>query len=122
MSKSACGLHLIGDLFDCRCGLALLTGLEELRSLCQTTVERHGLTAVATAFHHFGAPGGITGVVALAESHLSVHTWPETRYVTLDVYVCNYERDNRARARSVFTELAESFRPGRQRTHAIDRD
>lgn len=120
--KSACGLHLIGDFFDCRCSRALLVGLEELRSLCMSTIERHGLTAVASAFHRFAPPGGITGVVALAESHLSLHTWPEKRYVTLDVYVCNYEKDNRGKARSVFDELAESFRPGRRRTHALDRD
>ncbi len=121
-AKSAFGLHLIGDLFDCRCSGAYLTGLEHLRALCLETVARHGLSAVAQAFHQFGPAGGLTGIIALAESHLSVHTWPERRYVTLDVYVCNYQADNRDKARSVFAELAEVFRPGHRRTHAIDRD
>lgn len=118
----AFGLHLIGDCFDCTCDEALLVDADFLRDLCRETVRRHGLSAVAEAFHQFGPEAGVTGIVALAESHLSVHTWPERRYVTLDVYVCNYAENNRGKARALFEALCSVFRPLRRRVHAIDRD
>ena len=57
------------------------------------------------------APGGVTGVVLLAESHLAVHTWPEIDAATLDVYVCNLGADNSARAELVLAALIEAFAP-----------
>lgn len=81
-----------------------------------------GLTVVGDYFHQFGDGGGVTGVVVLAESHLSVHTWPEKRYVTVDVYVCNYTTDNRAKAHRLFDDLLSTFQPADPRIHAVDRE
>jgi len=84
------GIHLTGDLFDCNCSAGLLTDLEALSRLCRDTTVDSGLTIVDEKYHVFpqwqGQPGGITGAVLLAESHLAIHTWPERRGVTLDVY------------------------------------
>jgi spermidine synthase len=44
------------------------------------------------------ASPGVTGTVLLAESHLAIHTWPETGSVTIDVYVCNFSADNSGKA------------------------
>ncbi|MBL8491248.1 MAG: S-adenosylmethionine decarboxylase, partial [Rhodocyclaceae bacterium] len=63
-------------------------------------------------------PAGATGAVVLAESHLTVHTWPEMGGVTLDLYVCNFSRDNRQAAETVYRRLVEAFRP----QHAVRRD
>jgi S-adenosylmethionine decarboxylase len=41
-------------------------------------------------FHQFGAGGGVSGVVLLAESHLSVHTWPESGFAAADVFMCGH--------------------------------
>ncbi len=46
-----------------------------------------GATIVNASFHQFG-PQGVSGVLVLAESHLSVHTWPEHAYASADIYVC----------------------------------
>lgn len=119
---SAFGLHLIGDFFDCECDGMLLRDVDFLHDLCREMVRRHGLSAVAEAFHQFEPDAGVTGIVALAESHLSVHTWPAQRYVTLDVYVCNYAENNRDKARALFEALCAVFQPLRRRVHAIDRD
>ena len=54
-----------------------------------------GLTEVGKFFHQFDGEGGVTGMIVLAESHMSLHTWPEKKYVTLDVYVCSFTQDNR---------------------------
>ena len=73
-------------------------------------MQRAQLRAVGQCFYQFGQ-GGITGVVVLAESHLSIHTWPETAYVTIDVYVCNYSGDNAHKAEKLLQNLIALFLP-----------
>jgi S-adenosylmethionine/arginine decarboxylase-like enzyme len=89
--------------------------------LCLAQVHAAGLHPVGELFHRFPAPGGITGVVLLAESHLAVHTWPELAAVTLDVYVCNLGADNSARAESLLAALADAFAPSGLERHALQR-
>ena len=119
------GLHLTGDLFDCSCPAALLTDLEKLSTLCRDATIAAGLTIVDEKYHVFpdynGQPGGITGAVLLAESHLALHTWPERRGVTLDVYVCNFTDDNSGKAQQLFDELMVAFRPTSQVVNRINR-
>ena len=59
-----------------------------------------------------GQPGGITGTILLAESHLAIHTWPERAGVTLDVYVCNFTADNTGKAEQLFEALEEQNATG----------
>lgn len=119
------GLHLTGDLFDCACTDALFTDLETLSALCRSATLDAQLTIVDEKFHVFpdwnGQPGGITGTVLLAESHLAIHTWPERRGVTLDVYVCNFTDDNSPKAQQLFDTLMLAFRPKTQVVHRITR-
>ena len=119
------GIHLTGDLFDCNCSASLFTDLDTLSSLCRTATLDAGLTIVDEKYHVFpewqGQPGGITGAVLLAESHLAIHTWPERRGVTLDVYVCNFTCDNEGKARRLFDTLMLAFRPREQVVNRIVR-
>ncbi len=99
-----------------------------LREVCLGAVAAAGLSAVAELFHRFvpapqhaGLPGGITGVVLLAESHLAVHTWPELEAATLDVYVCNLGSDNSARADTLLALLLAAFAPASFERHALQR-
>jgi len=108
------GLHLIVELYACRCRPRLLDDANALRELCLGVCKRPGLTPVGQVFHQFGsaaAPAGATGVVVLAESHLAVHTWPEARAVTLDLYVCNFSQDNSLAARQACSDLIAAFLP-----------
>jgi S-adenosylmethionine decarboxylase len=86
-------------------------------------VAHAGLQAVAKIFHTFSpsaqGPGGVTATVLLAESHLCVHTWPEQRAVTLDVYVCNFGGDHSAKAQALMDELSALFAPGRVQEHRL---
>lgn len=120
-ARQTSGLHLIGDLHGCQSGGALMHDGQALQAFCHQQVIDAGLTPVGHLFHGFEEGGGVTGVVVLAESHLSVHTWPETGYVTLDVYVCNYSADNRAKAQSLFDGIVAAFDPQRQEVHCIER-
>lgn len=116
------GLHLTGDLFECGCSAATLTDLETLSKLCRDATLDAKLTIVDEKWHVFpeweGEAGGITGTILLAESHLAIHTWPERRGVTLDVYVCNFTEDNTGKAEKLFDALTLAFRP---KSHVVNR-
>ena len=113
------GLHLTADLRGCPATQAEMTDPAALRALCLQAVAAAGLHAVAELFHRFPAPGGVTGVVLLAESHLAVHTWPELGAVTLDVYVCNLGSDNSARAQALLAALQAAFAPTGAEHHRV---
>jgi len=119
------GLHLTADLYQCACGLSLLTEAEELAALCRARTEEAGLTLVGEKWHTFpefeGKPGGVTGMLLLAESHLAVHTWPERGGVTIDVYVCNFTSDNSGKAEHLMHELEQAFRPARSQRERLQR-
>ena len=119
--RQATGLHLIGDLHGCQCDSRLMLDATYLESFCKDRVAAAGLTTVGTLFHSFGEGGGVTGVVVLAESHLSIHTWPESGYITLDVYVCNYTENNRPKAQQLFDALQAAFNPADPHLHCVDR-
>ena len=119
------GLHLTADLHDCRCDPQWLTDSALLGTHCVQAVTLAGLQAVAHLFHAFPAtghgPGGVTATVLLAESHLCVHTWPEQRAVTLDVYVCNFGGDHSAKAQALMAAMTGLFQPGHVEQHALQR-
>jgi S-adenosylmethionine decarboxylase len=118
------GLHLTADLTDCSAqaaGQPAMCDPQALRRLCLHAVRSVGLTPVGELFHRFPAPGGVTGVVLLAESHLAVHTWPESGAVTLDAYVCNVSADNSAAAEQLIAQLIAAFAPRHVQRQALQR-
>ena len=118
--KKIPGLHLIGDFYDCKCTTEILWNIDPVRQKCLAFVETVGLHAVGDKFHKFEG-GGITGMVVLAESHMSVHTWPERGYVSVDVYVCSYTVDNRPQGRELYRLLVDLFKPGTENTKFVER-
>ncbi|OWQ47418.1 adenosylmethionine decarboxylase [Roseateles noduli] len=119
------GLHLTADLAGCASSGLLIDGPGLARSV-RAAAEEAGLTVVGEHWHRFpdapdGQPGGITGMLLLAESHVALHTWPEIASVTLDVYVCNYEGDNSEKARALMAALVALFQPADARHHALVR-
>lgn len=118
------GLHLTADASGCPTGAAALREPPALRTLCLAAVAEAGLTPVGELFHRFDGQvggGGVTGVVLLAESHLAVHTWPESGLVTLDVFVCNVGVDNSDRAHALMDALIRGFEPASVHRQAVRR-
>lgn len=115
-------MHLMGNLHGCANAEGLLCEIDTLRDHCLRKVEEAGLIAVGECFHQFGEKGGVTGVVVLAESHISIHTWPEKNYVTLDVFVCNMHSNNRNKAIHLFDALVIPFNPAEKRLYRVERN
>ena len=79
------GRHLIADFFDCDVGI--LNSPERIRACMLTAAERIGVTIVGEVFHQY-APQGVSGTIVIAESHMSIHTWPERAYAAVDIFTC----------------------------------
>ena len=109
------GLHLTADLYQCSCDSALMICADTIAQLCRSQTDASGLTLVEDKWVKFpewqGQPGGATGAVLLAESHLAIHTWPETGNVTIDVYVCNFSGDNSAKAQALMDGVVAAYAP-----------
>ncbi len=78
------GTHLVFDFW----GASQLDNLELMEAALRESVEVAGATLLHIHLHHFTPNGGISGVAVLAESHISVHTWPEHGYAAFDVFMC----------------------------------
>lgn len=83
-SQPFAGRHLLIDLH----GASRLDDIEFIQAACEDAARATGATILESRFHHFGEGYGVSGVVILAESHLSVHSWPERGFVAFDVFVC----------------------------------
>lgn len=114
------GIHLLGEWYGCPNDNPALSRADVLRETCLRAVRAAELNVVGEAFHQF-APQGVTGTVLLAESHLAIHTWPEHGFATVDVYVCNYQADNTAKASELFRALQGALGPRRTRFHTLTR-
>lgn len=81
----ALGKHVLLELYQCPAGL--LKNGEQLEDFLTTAAGRMGATVVTSSFHQF-SPYGISGVVIIQESHLTLHTWPEHAYAAVDIFTC----------------------------------
>ncbi len=75
-----------------------------------------GATVLSGKFHTFGGHGGITGVLLLAESHISIHTWPEQDFAAIDVFMCGTAQPEKAAE-----HLEQHLRPARVKITRIKR-
>lgn len=78
------GTHLILDLWNAK----RLDNLELIEKVLRDCVDIAGATLLHIHLHHFTPNGGVSGVAVLAESHISIHTWPERDFAALDIFMC----------------------------------
>jgi S-adenosylmethionine decarboxylase len=98
------GTHLIVDVY----GADRLDELEHVETALRKAVDAAGATLLHIHLHHFTPNGGISGVAVLAESHISIHTWPECGYAALDVFMCGETNPH-----ATIEILREAFSPER---------
>ena len=80
------GRHLLVEMKEC--DPAILDNTDRIRDIFVNAARKAKATIVQEVFHRF-SPYGVSGVVVIAESHLSIHTWPEYCYAAVDVFTCN---------------------------------
>jgi S-adenosylmethionine decarboxylase len=98
------GSHLIIDFWDAE----YLDDQDLIEQALKDAVRAAGATLLHIHLHRFTEGGGISGVAVLAESHISVHTWPERGYAAFDIFMCGGAEPRRALA-----VLEKAFNPGR---------
>ena len=79
------GLHLLLDLRECN--PSLLDNLNHIRLAMLRAAQDAGAHVIGESFHQF-SPQGVTGILAIAESHITIHTWPEYGYAAADIFTC----------------------------------
>jgi S-adenosylmethionine decarboxylase len=84
-SLQALGRHLLIELHGCN--PELLKKVDVVKEILVSAAKACKATIVHTSFHEFN-PFGVSGVVVIAESHFSIHTWPEYRYAAVDIFTC----------------------------------
>lgn len=82
---NALGSHLLVELMDCN--TETLQNVHSVRQIMVDAARFAGATIISDSFHEFN-PFGISGMVIIAESHLSIHTWPEYGYAAVDIFTC----------------------------------
>ena len=85
------GQHSLFDFYGC--DSARLASTEALRAVLLAAVRNAGGTIVTDTFHTF-SPHGVSGVIVIAESHVTIHTWPEHGYAAVDVFSCGVSLDH----------------------------
>ena len=92
-ARDTLGCHLLAEYWECEPGV--LDDADRLRTLLRSAAEAAGAKVVAEVFQPF-APQGVSGVLVIEESHLSIHTWPERGYAAVDFYTCGAVSPERA--------------------------
>jgi len=82
---NALGKHFLLELNDC--DRTLLNDINVIRDIMLAAAKESGATVLGESFHQF-SPQGVSGVIIIAESHLSIHTWPEHGYAGADIFTC----------------------------------
>ena len=105
----ALGKHLLLELNDC--DPKLLNDIGLIREIMLAAANESGATVLGESFHQF-SPQGVSGVILIAESHLSVHTWPEHGYAGADIFTCG----TTVKPEKAAEIIIEGFHP---KTHSV---
>jgi S-adenosylmethionine decarboxylase len=98
------GTHLLLDFWD----TGRLDDIELIERALRSAVDACDATLLKLDLHRFSESGGISGVAILAESHMSIHTWPERRFAAIDIFMCGQAKPHLALA-----VLQSILEPGR---------
>ena len=106
------GTHIIIDLWDCD----FINKIVPLKKMIKEAIKLSKAKILHLHMHRFGKELGITGIAVLAESHISVHTWPERKYIAFDIFMCG----------NTYPELASEYliktlKPKRKKIEIIKR-
>lgn len=114
------GTHAIANFIECNSDMGNLNAAKA-KQLIENICSQHSLQVLGGYYHDFDKQGAFTGVCVLTESHISIHTWPELRYVTVDVFLCNYAQDNSSKVPQLLEALQGIFKPNKVNSKLVRR-
>ena len=100
------GLHILAEFSSEKA--EQLSSFQDCKDLFNELIARKGLEKVGEVYHNF-PNGGFTAVICLTESHLSIHTWPEFKLATFDIFLSNYQKDNTQKVRDIYEAVLHFF-------------
>nr|KJR72176.1 MAG: S-adenosylmethionine decarboxylase proenzyme [Vulcanisaeta sp. AZ3] len=109
------GVHVYGNLYEC--DKEVLRDEVYLTRVVKEAADVAGALLVSTFFYKFGVNGGTSVVAIVAESHISIHTWPEYGYATVDVYTCG----DHTKPMEAFKYIVKALRARRFEVFTSDR-
>ena len=107
------GKHWLVEMYE----VPKLDDVGHIRRALRRAVVEAGVKLIRLQLHHFGPRRGVTGVALLAESHISIHTWPERRYAALDIFMCG----KASNPHKALQALRDSLQPGSVRVRRFER-
>lgn len=108
------GTQIIAELYYC--DKNLLNDLDYIRNIMINAVKEANVTVIGSKFHKF-SPQGVSGFILIAESHISIHTWPEYGYAAVDIFTCG----SRSMPRLALRYVAKALRARRIRFKEMKR-
>lgn len=108
------GRHIIAELYGV--SEELIAYEDVVRRILEEVAEKAEFEKVGSIYKQF-SPYGVTGVILIAESHISIHTWPEFGLVNLDVFTCG----DTSKVEKAFEQFLEKFKPESYRHYVLDR-
>ena len=103
-------LDWLNDRFEhCRCAPQVLTSAKKIKPLVSKLVKSAKLDVVKFAAHQFNR--GYTAVWLFKQSHLSLHSWPEYRFLTVSIEVCSFDGDDPSKLTKLHQGLISLFKP-----------
>ncbi len=108
------GRHIIAELYGVP--KELISNESTVRQIMEEVVKEAELTKVGSVYKQFN-PHGVTGIILIAESHISIHTWPEYELVNLDIFTCGDAK----KAEKAFELFLKKFKPKSYRHYMLDR-
>ncbi len=109
------GTHLIIELYGC--SRDILRDVQLIREILINSAKLGNATILSDYFHKFGYEGGVTGIICISESHISIHTWPEYEYAALDIFTCSPKMD----PEFIQEKILEALKPKRSVIKKINR-
>ncbi|RNL54047.1 S-adenosylmethionine decarboxylase family protein [Pedobacter jejuensis] len=100
------GLHILSEFTTDN--NEQLSSFDDCKSLFNQLIAENGLEKVGEVYHDF-PNGGFTAVICLTESHLSIHTWPEFKLATFDIFLSNYQKDNTKKVKAIYSAVLSFF-------------
>lgn len=109
------GAHILVDMWGCPA--EVLEKVQPVKFLLNEVVSKSQLTKLSETFYQF-EPLGVTGVIVLAESHISIHTWPEKEgFAAVDIFCCS----GKETAEKAYNILIDNFKPSRHNKKCVER-